>query len=71
MNKPLILVVEDDTPVRNLMVTALKTNDYRYLVAPDGRSAVMEASSHNPDMEIENGHKNKTFTDYKPKRRRP
>ena len=26
--------------------------------------------SHNPDMEIENGHKNKTFTDYKPKRRR-
>jgi hypothetical protein len=27
--------------------------------------------SHNPDMEIENGHKNKTFTDYKPKRRRP
>ena len=50
MNKPLILVVEDDTPVRNLMVTALKTNDYRYLVAPDGRSAVMEASSHNPDM---------------------
>ena len=50
MNKPLILVVEDDTPVRNLMVTALKTNDYRYLVAPDGRSAVMEASSHNPGM---------------------
>ena len=51
MNKPLILVVEDDTPVRNLMVTALKTNDYRYLVAPDGRSAVMEASSHIPDMD--------------------
>ncbi len=50
MNKPLILVVEDDTPVRNLMVTALKTNDYRYLVAPDGKTAVMEASSHNPDI---------------------
>lgn len=50
MNKPLILIVEDDAPVRNLMVTALKTNDYRYLTAPDGRTAVMEASSHNPDI---------------------
>ena len=50
MNKPLILIVEDDAPVRNLMVTALKTNDYRYLAAPDGKTAVMEASSHNPDI---------------------
>ena len=33
MNKPLILVVEDDAPVRNLMTTTLKTSDYRYLVA--------------------------------------
>ena len=50
MNKPLILIVEDDAPVRNLMVTALKTNEYRYLAAPDGKTAVMEASSHNPDI---------------------
>ena len=50
MNKPLILIVEDDAPVSNLMVTALKTNDYRYLAAPDGKTAVMEASSHNPDI---------------------
>ena len=25
MNKPLVLVVEDDTPVRNLITTTLKT----------------------------------------------
>ena len=31
MNKPLILVVEDDRPVRNLIVTTLKSHDYRYL----------------------------------------
>ena len=29
MNKPLILVVEDDPSVRNLITTTLKTNDYR------------------------------------------
>ena len=34
MNKPLILVVEDDPSVRNLITTTLKTNDYRYVVAP-------------------------------------
>lgn len=50
MNKPLILVVEDDAPVRNLMTTTLKTNDYRYLVAVNGESAILEASSHNPDI---------------------
>lgn len=50
MNKPLILVVEDDSSVRNLISTTLKTNDYRYLVAVTGEAAIMEASSHNPDI---------------------
>ena len=50
MNKPLILVVEDDPPVRNLITTTLKTNDYRYLSAENGQSAILEASSHNPDI---------------------
>ena len=50
MNKPVILVVEDDAPVRNLMTTTLKTNDYRYLVAANGEAAILEASSHNPDI---------------------
>ncbi len=50
MNKPVILVVEDDTPVRNLMVTTLKTRDYKYLTAPTGQEAVLLASSHNPDV---------------------
>lgn len=50
MNKPTILVVEDDAPVRNLMVTTLKTHDYKYLTAPRGADAIMLASSHNPDV---------------------
>lgn len=43
-------MVEDDAPVRNLITTTLKTHDYRFLVSGNGESAVMEASSHNPDI---------------------
>ncbi len=50
MNKPLILVVEDDNSVKNLISTTLKAHDYRYLTAPNGSSAILEASSHNPDI---------------------
>ena len=50
MNKPLILVVEDDRSVNNLITTILKTHDYRYLTALNGAEAVLEASSHNPDI---------------------
>lgn len=50
MNKLLILVVEDDTSVRNLITTTLKTHDYRYLTASNGQTAILEASSHNPDI---------------------
>lgn len=45
MNKPLVLVVEDDRPVRNLIVTTLKAHDYRYLTAENGRGAIMEVTS--------------------------
>ena len=50
MNKPLILVVEDDNSVKNLITTTLKAHDYRYLTAPNGFTAILEASSHNPDI---------------------
>ena len=50
MNKSLVLVVEDDTSVRNLITTTLKAHDYRYLTAPNGQTAIFEASSHNPDI---------------------
>ena len=50
MNKLQILVVEDDAPVRNLITTTLKAHKYRYLTAPNGESAILEASTHNPDV---------------------
>ena len=50
MNKTLILVVEDDKSVQNLMVTTLKAHEYRYLTAMSGETAILETSSHNPDI---------------------
>ena len=50
MNKPLILIVEDDAPIRNLITTTLKAHDYRFITAQNGHCAIMEASSHNPDI---------------------
>lgn len=50
MNKPLILVVEDDSSVKNLITTTLKAHDYRFLAAGNGETAILDASSHNPDI---------------------
>lgn len=50
MNRPLVLVVEDDHSVKNLITTTLETHGYRFRAAPSGRDAIMEASSHNPDI---------------------
>lgn len=50
MNNPLILVVEDDPSVRNLIATTLKSNDYRYMTAPDGETAIALTSSRKPDI---------------------
>ncbi len=50
MNKLLILVVEDDSSIRNLITTTLKAHEYRYITACNGKTAILEASSHNPDI---------------------
>ena len=49
-HKLLLLVVEDDASVRNLITTTLKAHDYRYLTAENGSAAILEATSHNPDI---------------------
>ena len=50
MNKPEILVVEDDNAVANLISATLETQDYRYKRANTGAGAVMEALSSKPDV---------------------
>ena len=50
MNNPVVLVVEDDAPVRNLITTTLRTHEYKFLTAVNGAEALMMAASHNPDV---------------------
>ena len=50
MSKMKILIVEDDAPLRNLIRTTLYTHDYTYETAENGKTALMIASSANPDL---------------------
>lgn len=50
MNKFQLLVVEDDAPIRNLIATTLKTHNYKYLLAQNGEEAIIQASTHDPDV---------------------
>ncbi len=49
-NKPLILVVEDDAAVRSLMAVSLETRGYRYHLAQNGTEALIETTTHHPDV---------------------
>lgn len=50
MNNPKILVVEDDSTVRNLITTTLRANHYEYDSAPNGEAALFAATTQQPDI---------------------
>jgi two-component system KDP operon response regulator KdpE len=51
MNKPLVLIIEDDSCVRNLISTTLETTkNYRFHTAVNGEEGLIEATSQNPDV---------------------
>jgi two-component system KDP operon response regulator KdpE len=52
MNKPLILVVEDDKAIRKLITTTLETQGYLYHTAETGGASILEAVSKQPDIII-------------------
>ncbi len=52
MNKPFILVVEDDKPIRKLITTTLETQGYKYHTAETGEASILEAVSKQPDLMI-------------------
>ena len=49
-NKPMILVVEDDAAVRSLMAVTLDTQGYQYSLAKTGAEALIETTTHQPDI---------------------
>lgn len=50
MNKIQVLVVEDDRPILNLITTTLNAHNYGYLTASKGETAILEVTTHNPDI---------------------
>lgn len=51
-NKPYILVVEDDKPIRNFITAALAAQKYKYSETDNGIEAVALSLSNNPDLII-------------------
>ncbi len=50
MNKPLILVVEDDKAISKLITTTLETQGYHYHTSETGAGSILEAVSKQPDI---------------------
>ena len=50
--EPLILIVEDDKPIRHFIKVSLETQQYRVIEAQNGTIALSMAASHNPDIII-------------------
>lgn len=46
----MILVVEDDPSVKSLITTTLQMHEYRYITASGGNAAIMQTTSHRPDI---------------------
>lgn len=52
MNKPQILIIEDDAAVSNLISTTMETQNYQYHRARTGAAGVLDAVSYHPDVII-------------------
>ncbi|WP_368490586.1 response regulator [Clostridium sp. BJN0013] len=51
-DKPYILIVEDDKPIRNFIAAALSSQGYKYIETDKGKEAVALSMSNNPDIII-------------------
>ena len=50
MNKTTILVIDDEPQTRKLLEIIFESNDYRCIVAADGKSGIAMAASYQPDL---------------------
>lgn len=49
-DRPAILVVEDDPPIRNLITTTLETQNYKFMTAENGTKAIAAAVTEKMDI---------------------
>src|SRR6218665_512970 len=50
MNKPVILVVEDEVQLQKILTITLESNDYKVLISDTGKEAITLAASYTPDL---------------------
>lgn len=50
MNKPAILIVEDDKSIRNLITVTLEAEGYPFYAAENAREAILASTSKQPDI---------------------
>jgi two-component system KDP operon response regulator KdpE len=50
MNKPEILIIDDEAQIRKLLEINLESNDYKVLQAETGREGILLAANHPPDL---------------------
>ncbi len=49
VNKPTVLVVDDEVQIRRLLRAALEANGYRVVEASTGQEGIIEAAQRRPD----------------------
>ena len=52
MNKPEILIIDDEPQIRKLLQISLESNDYKVWQASTGKEGVLMAANHQPDLII-------------------
>lgn len=50
MDKPAILIVEDDRSIRNMIAVTLEAEGYTFYTAENGREALLASTSRQPDI---------------------
>ncbi|MBI1222389.1 MAG: response regulator [Bacteroidetes bacterium] len=50
MNKPEILLIDDEPQIRKLLQIILESNDYRVVLTSSGREGLIQAATHPPEL---------------------
>ncbi|MHB1279241.1 MAG: response regulator [Bacteroidia bacterium] len=50
MNKPEILVIDDEPQIRKLLQISLESNEYKVIQASTGKEGIILAATHSPDL---------------------
>lgn len=50
MNKPVILIIDDEAPIRKLLEITLESNDYKVMLAETAKEGIIMAANHPPEL---------------------